>query len=113
MSKLRIAGIVSGAIGVAGLATGTVCWFVAKSRHDDAMSALKDYPRAKGLQSEAESYLTAANVSLIAGGTLTALGVGLFILGAPAEPPATAGMHAYLLPSVGPGGAGLSAGGIW
>jgi hypothetical protein len=114
MSKLRIAGIVSGAIGVVGLATGTACWFVAKSRHDEAVKANdSNRGKAESLQSEAENYLTAANVSLAAGGTLAVLGVAVIFLGAPDKPAASTGMQAYLLPSVGSGSVGLSAGGIW
>jgi hypothetical protein len=114
MSKLRIAGIVIGAVGVASLAAGTGFWLAAESRHSDAMNVYEqDYIKAKGLQSDAENYVMAANISLIAGGTLAALGVVSFILGAPDKPATTAGMHAHLLPFVGSAGAGLSAGGIW
>jgi hypothetical protein len=114
MSKLRIAGIVVGAVGVAGLATGAGFWFAAKGRHDDALKANdSDRPRAESLQSEAKHYVTAANISLAAGGTLAALGVAAFFLGAPARPATGAGAQALVLPSVGPGMAGFSAGGAW
>jgi hypothetical protein len=114
MSKLRIAGIVIGAVGVAGLATGTACWFVGKGRKDDAMNVYKeDYPRAQRLHSQAQDYVTAANVGFIAGGALAALGVGAFIVGTPAKPASTSGMQAYLLPSLTPRGAGIGAGGTW
>jgi hypothetical protein len=114
MSKLCIAGIVTGAVGVAGLAAGTAFWFVAKSRHDDAMKEYKtDYSKAQGLQSEAKDFVTAANISLVAGGALTALGVVAIIVGSSNTVEPSSGMQAYLLPSVGSGGAGLSAGGIW
>ncbi len=114
MSKLRIAGIVTGAVGVAALGAGAGFWLAAQSRHDDAMKVYQqNYPKAQGLQSDAQSFVTAANISLVAGGALVALGVTSFVLGAPARPSTASGMKAYLLPSVGAGGAGLSAGGIW
>jgi len=115
MSKLRIAGIVMGALGVAGLGTGGAFWLLAKSRHDDALAANdSDRNRAESLQSEAESFVTATNISLIAGGALVGLGVAAFFLGTPKAPAAVGtGAQAYLLPSVGVGSAGLSAVGTW
>jgi hypothetical protein len=114
MSKLRIAGIVSGAVGVAGLAAGAAFGLAAKSRHDDAMDVYRDdYPKAQSLQSEAKDFVTAANVSFIAGGALVALGVAAIIFGTPDRTAAGPGVQAYLLPSVGPGSAGLAAGGTW
>ncbi len=114
MSKLRIAGIVMGAAGVAGIAAGTTFWLVAESRHTDAMNVYQsNYPKAQSLQSEAQSYATGASISLIAGGALVAGGVGSFILGAPDKTAPSPGLHAYLLPSLAPGIAGLSAGGTW
>lgn len=114
MSKLRIAGIVIGAVGVAGLATGVGFWFLARDRHDDALKANEsDRPRAESLQSDAKNYITATNISLLAGGTLAALGVAAFFLGTPARPAPATGAQAFVLPSVGPGMTGLSAGGVW
>jgi hypothetical protein len=114
MSKLRVAGIVTAAVGVAGLAAGTAFWFTAKGRQDDALNVYKDdYPKAQNLHSEAANFVTAANVSFIAGGALVALGVVGIILGSPDRGAATSGMHAYVLPAVGPGSAGLGAGGTW
>jgi hypothetical protein len=112
MSRLRIAGIVSTAVGLASLGAGCGFWFAAKDRHDDAMNVYqKDYPKAQGLQSDAEGFVTAANVSLVAGGALVALGVVSFIVGGPSND--GPGMHAYLLPSADPASAGLSVGGVW
>jgi len=114
MSKLRIAGIVMGSVGLAGLAAGTACWFAAESRHDDAMKAYTtDYPKAERLQSDAKGFATASSVGLLLGGSLTAAGVAMIIFGSPPKPTAVAPMHAYVLPSVGPGEAGLRAGGSW
>ena len=112
--KLRIAGIVSGAVGLAGVVVGAVCWGVAKNRHDDAVkNSDLDYAKAQSLQSEAHDYGTAGNVSVIAGGVLAALGVVLYFVGAPDVQPATPVAHAYLTPALAPGFAGLNAGGTW
>jgi hypothetical protein len=115
MSKLRIAGIVMGAVGVAGLAAAGGFWLAAKSRHEDALTANdSDQDRAESLQSEAEGFVKATNISLVAGGTLVGLGVAAFFLGAPKAPaPVGTGVQAYVLPSVGVGTAGLCAGGTW
>jgi hypothetical protein len=114
MSRLRIAGIVSGAAGVAGLAAGTACWLVAKSRHDEAMGNVnQDYDKAQSLQGEAHDFVTAGNASFIAGGVLVALGVVLYFVGAPDGQPATPDTHVHLMPAVGSGFAGLNAGGTW
>jgi hypothetical protein len=115
MSNLRIAGIASSAAGVAGMVAGAVCWSVAKSRQDDAVTNWNQYfdSKAQQLQGQAKDYATAGNVAFVAGGVLAALGVVLYFVGAPDGQPATADTHAYLMPAVGPGFAGLNAGGIW
>jgi hypothetical protein len=113
-SKLRIVGIVSGAVGVAGIATGTVCGLLARSRHNTAMSAVdQNYDKAQSQQSEAQTFVTAANIGFIAGGILAATGVALYFVGAPDGQPTSSERHAHLLPLVGPGFAGLNAGGTW
>jgi hypothetical protein len=115
ISNLRIAGIANGAAGVAGIVAGAVCWAVAKSRHDDAVTNWNLYRDAKAqqLQGDAQDYATAGNVAFVAGGVLAALGVVLYFVGAPDEQAATPDTHAYLMPAVGPGFAGFNAGGTW
>jgi hypothetical protein len=115
MSNLRIAGIASAAAGVAGIVVGAVCWSVAKSRHDDAVTNWNQYfdSKAQQLQGQAKDYATAGNTVFIVGGALAVLGVVLYFVGAPDGQPATADTHAYLMPAVGPGFAGLNAGGTW
>jgi hypothetical protein len=114
ISKLRIAGIVSGAAGVAGIVAGTVCWGLAKSRHDDAMTNVnQNYDKAQILQGEAHDFVTAGNVSFISGGVLAALGVVLYFVGAPDGQAATPDAHVHLIPVAGPGFAGVNAGGTW
>jgi len=117
VNKLRLGGIVTGAVGVAGIAAGVACWVTAKSRHNSAVNSLNqdDNTRANQLQGQAQDYMTAANVSLITGGVLTALGVvmSLYTVIVPDRPAATPDTHVHLMPAVGPGFAGLNAGGTW
>jgi len=114
VSNLRIAGIASSTAGVAGMVAGAVCWGLGKSRHDDAMNNVnQNYGKAQSLQSDAQDYVTAGNAVFIAGGVLAALGTVLYFVGAPDSQPATPDTHAYLVPAVGPGFAGLNAGGTW
>ena len=115
ISNLRIAGIASSTAGVAGMVVGAVCWAVAQSRHDDGLTNWDLYRDAKAqqLRGEAQNYATAGNVAFIAGGVLAALGVVLYFVGAPDEQAAAPDTHAYLLPTLAPGFAGLNAGGTW
>ena len=114
MSGTRIAGIVSGAAGVAGIAAGTACGLVARSRHNSAVSNVnQDYHKAQSQQSEAHDLAIGANVGFIAGGVLAALGVVLYFIGAPDGETATSSKHAQLVPVVGPGFAGVNVGGTW
>ena len=112
---VRIAGIASGAIGVAGMAAGTACWLIAKSRHNDAVTNWNQYSdnKARQLQGEAQDYATAANIGFIAGSALAVLGVVLYIVGAPDGQPAAPDGHVHLMPAAGPTFAGLNAGGTW
>jgi hypothetical protein len=117
MTQMRVAGLATGAAGLVGLATGTVCWLVARSRHDDALTywnqKVPNDAKATQLQGQAQNYVTAANISLIAGGAFAVLGAVLYLAGAPdAQAPAPA-THARLMPAVGPGFAGINAGGTW
>jgi hypothetical protein len=69
--------------------------------------------KATSLQGQAQNYATAANISYIAGGALAALGVVLYFAGAPDGQAGTPDAHAYLMPALGPGFAGLNTGGTW
>ena len=114
ISGMRIAGIVSGAAGVAAIAAGTACGLVARSRHNSAVSNVnQDYHKAQSQQSEAHDLAIGANVGFIAGGVLAALGVVLYFIGAPDSQPATPETHVHLMPVLGSGFAGINAGGIW
>ena len=99
---------------MAGIVAGAVCWGLAKSRHDDAMTNVnQDYDKAQSLQGEAHDFVTTGNVSFIAGGVLAALGVVLYFVGAPNGETATSSTHALLMPVASPGFAGVNAGGTW
>jgi hypothetical protein len=118
ITGLQVTGLVTGAAGLAGILTGTVCWLVARGRHDDAVTiwnqgAGGNDPKAQTLQGEAQDYATAANLTLIAGGALTALGVVLYFVGAPDVRTSAPGARASLLPAFGPGFAGINAKGTW
>jgi hypothetical protein len=116
LAGLRVTGLVAGAGGIVGLATGMVCWWVAKSRHDDAVTYWNkgtgtNDAKAQSLQGQAQNYATAASITLISGGALTTLGLVLYLVGA--TDTQTSGTHARLMPAVGSGFAGITAGGIW
>jgi hypothetical protein len=113
VSNTRIAGIASGAVGVAGIVVGTVCGLTAKSRHNEAMDNWsQNYDKAVSLQGQAQNFATAADIGFITGGALVALGVVLYIVGAP-DAHAASETHALILPAAGPGFAGINAGGTW
>jgi hypothetical protein len=113
---LRATAFVAGAAGIVGLVTGTLCWSVAKSRHSDAVSYWNqgtNDAKAQSLQGQAKNYETAANISLIGGGALVALGGVLYFIGRPGPQPDLPGTHAHVMPAVGPGFAGINAGRTW
>jgi hypothetical protein len=83
-------------VGLAGIGTGVVLALVASGRHDDAVKESAQVP-AQEKQDEAETFATAATIAFIAGGAVSAVGLGW--LGIRAFTPAKAGVS--LLP--GPG----------
>jgi len=114
MSNVRLLGILTGVIGVAGIAAGGGCWWVGMTRNDESKDNWSTNPdRAQSLRGEAQDYLTAGNTLFYGGGALVALGVVLYFVGAPDDHPATPSTHAHLMPTLGPGFAGLTASGIW
>ena len=113
---MQLTGLAAGAVGVAGIATGTVCWLVARSRHDDAVTYWNqgsNDAKATSLQGQAKNYVTAANTSFVAGGALVAMGVVLYIVGIPKTGNVASRAQANVLPMVGRDLAGLTAGGTW
>ena len=116
LSNLRITGIVSGGIGLAGLAAGTTCWLIGRSRHEDAVTywnQRNNDATATAYQSQAKDYMIVANISLLTGGALTALGTVLYIVGEQDQPSAKSHIEVSLVPTVAPGFAGINAGGTW
>jgi uncharacterized protein YjeT (DUF2065 family) len=111
MSNVRLLGILTGVAGVVGIAAGGGCWWVAMTRNDESKDNWNTNPeKAKSLRGEAQDYISAGNTLFYAGGALVVLGVVLYFVGAPDTTP---NAHAYLMPAVGPGFAGLNAGGTW
>jgi hypothetical protein len=116
MTGMQVTGLMGGATGIVGLATGAVCWWVAKSRHDDAVTYWNkgaNDAKAQSLQGQAQDYATAASISVIAGGALTVLGSVLYLVGSPDAQRNGPAARPSLVPAVGPGFAGLSAKGTW
>ena len=116
VSNLQITGLVSAAIGVAGLAAGTTCWLIARSRHEDAVSYWNQRNNdslAMSYQSQAKDYMIVANISLLAGGALTALGAVLYILGGQDQPTTKPYGQLRVVPSLASGFAGINAEGTW
>jgi PEGA domain len=134
-SALRIAGIVTASVGVAGLVTGAILWEAAKSKNNDATSQWQTeqsqarstrsnaeadvvitasdvgaQSQARSTRSNAESLATGANVCLIAGGVLAGVGVittlFTFVDNSPSKSVA-------LAPALGPSFAGLTMRGTW
>ena len=112
MTGMQVTGLVTGAAGLVRLVRDHVlagraepprrcCHLLEPGDKNDA--------KAQSLQGQAQNYATAASISLIAGGALTTLGAGLYFFGAPDA----SGAHAQLVPAVGPGFAGINAGGVW
>lgn len=109
--NLRIAGLVTGGVGVVSLLTGVILWEAATATNDHAVSELSTNPaQAHTDRNVAENLATGANVCLIAGGVLVGAGAIAtwisFDIDAPSKSMAIA-------PAVGPNFAGLTAKGVW
>jgi hypothetical protein len=84
------------------------------TRNDESKNNWNTNPeKAQSLRGEAQDYLNAGNTLFYTGGALVALGVVLFFVGSPDAPATPPNTHAYLMPAVGSGFAGFSAGGTW
>jgi hypothetical protein len=102
---LRVAGWVTGGVGVALLGTAGVLWYEAGKAHEDYLADPSAELRDRGL-----TYVTLTNTSLIAGGVLTAVGATL-LLWPTASPPTASSAQARV--EVTWSGAGLGARGIF
>jgi PEGA domain len=116
LNRLEVAGVVMAAVGLAGFVAAPICWTIGKGRHEDAvrywnMGEAYD-TQANELLGQANNYATATTISLIAGSVLTAGGAVLFGVGMAQKAPA-ASAHASILPTIGPGFAGIATTGRW
>jgi hypothetical protein len=113
----RIAALVVGGAGVAGVVLGGVFGAMAKSKWDEALTGCRGpegtrcSDTAIGLGDDAATQATVSTVGFVAGGVLVAGGVVLWLTAPSAKPAATAArlrpapFELELSPSFGPGGA--------
>jgi len=110
---MKTAGLVVGAVGIAGLAAGGAFGVLSLTKHSDYTSHCADNlcdPQGLAAHSDAVTYGNVSTGAFIAGGVLVAAGAVLWLT-APKATPTNAGL--YLAPAVGRGEAGLSLGGNW
>lgn len=91
-----------GGVGLLGVANGAFFGVMANGKHDDAVKEPVQ-TTAMGLQSDAKTYATVANVSYIAGGALIAAGVVLWVLDSPKKSASATGALTHVTLGVGPG----------
>jgi hypothetical protein len=110
-STQRVVGLVTGGVGVAGLAAGTVfglmsgsAWSKAKDACGGSTTACMDVPSGQSHRSTAEGDATVSTVAFIAGGVLLATGAVLFLTAGHEKSAATA---VVVAPSLGPRQAAL------
>jgi len=112
-TPVRVAGYVTGGVGILGLIGGVVVGALAKSAESDAAAQCIDDVCRESTQADFDSaanLATVANVLLISGGVLTATGLTLVLVGGQKdESPSTARLR--ISPLGGAGLVGLSAGG--
>jgi len=113
MSTLRLLGLVSGGVGVAGLAAGGVFGVMTgsawNSQKSDCASATNcaHHDQAVSDHATLTTDSTVATIGFVAGGALLAAGAVLFLVGGPGHvEPAASGL--VVIPGIAPGGAGLS-----
>jgi hypothetical protein len=109
----KILGLVAGGVGVAGVAVGSIFGVMtlslASAQKSDCASATSCSSHAQALNDRSSGMTdgTISTVAFIAGGALLVGGAVLFFTaGAPPGQPATAGL--LFVPSVGPGGGGMT-----
>lgn len=108
MSTLRLAGLIGGGAGGAGLVVGGVFGLVASSKWSSAKTdcGAGCGPTAPAQQekSSAQSAATVSTVSFVLGGALAAGGLALFFM---APPRSESAAWVQLVPAVGTGGGGV------
>jgi len=114
-SSVKTIGIVTGVVGIAGLATGSVFGLMAKSKNDEALqpancpTSTLCTQHGLDLTHDAKTDATISTITFIAGGVLTAAGVVL-VLTAPSSSPRT-GLR--VTPLIAPSVAGLGVDAAW
>jgi hypothetical protein len=113
MGTMKLLGLASAGVGVAGLAVGSVFGLMTSSEANQqktdcsaGVGKCPNYSAAQSDHSKAITYGAVSTAAFIAGGALVALGGVLFFTGGHAEPAATTAL--VVVPSVGPGGGGVS-----
>lgn len=110
----RVAGLITGGVGVVALGAGVFLGLTAKSKNDEAASLCPNNvcrdSNGIGLTDTAKTNATWSTVSMIGGGVLLAAGAALFIA-APSEKSATARLR--FVPDVNRSYVGLSMGANW
>jgi hypothetical protein len=113
MGTMKMLGLVSAGIGVAGIAVGSVFGLMTsaeanqqKSDCSTGVGKCPNYAAALSDHSKATTDGAVSTAAFIAGGALLALGAVLFFTGGHAEPAPTTGV--VVVPTVGPGSAGMS-----
>ena len=119
MSTLRLAGIVTGGVGVVGLGVGGVfglltgsAWNAQKSDCPSSQNC-PSYGQALKDHSAMATDSTVATVSFIAGGALLAAGITMFVLGGSGEEAPASTAAVVVAPSVSPSGGGVSVAGAF
>jgi hypothetical protein len=110
----RLAGLVTGGVGIAGIITGAVFGIVAYSQNHTASSECPSNTCTSSgpvsLTNSAQQSATVSTTAFIAGGVLLASGAALFFTHLPSQR-VTASVR--LSPALGPSSAGLMLGGAW
>jgi hypothetical protein len=114
LGTARVLALVSGGLGVAGVAVGTVFGLMAGSKKSDyqqhqANGVCID-PQCASISKDAVGDATASTVAFVAGGALIATGVTLWVLAPRAEAHSNG---VAVLPVAGPGCTGASIEGVW
>jgi hypothetical protein len=111
--RMRIAGLVAGAAGAAVVVTGAGLLLKAESDHSSALDHCSPNCDASAgpLQDSADRYLKASTVLLVVGGAALVTGGTLYLLARHRAKDSAA--YTQVLPVLGPGFAGLTAGASW
>jgi hypothetical protein len=113
MSSQRVAGLVIGGVGIAGIAVGTVFGLKAKSGNDEALkpencrTSLLCTQHGLDLTDSARSAALGSSIAFVAGGAALVGGIVLFITAAKEQPKVNAANAVKVSPSIAPGFAGL------